>query len=95
MKNFVFIGDKINTLLTGLSPHQLPEIIWRFSKAVPREVRLGISPRLAKVLETMIHNDFSKRYPSAKEALEAIEALKHRTNPPGRQVALTSVLVSA
>ena len=68
--------------LTGLSPHQLPEIIWRISEAVPKEARLGISPRLAKVLDAMIHNDFSKRYPSAKEALEAIEALKHPTNLP-------------
>ena len=82
--------------LTGLSPQQIPEIIWRISEEpVPEEVRLRISPELAKVLAAMIHNDLSQRYLSAKEALEAIEALKHRTNPPERQVALTSFLVSA
>ncbi len=81
--------------LTGLFPHQIPEIIWRSEEAVPKEVHLRNSPELAKVLAAMIHHDFSKRYLSAKEALEAIEALKHRTNPPERQVALTSVLVSA
>ena len=81
--------------LTGLFPHQIPEIIWRSDEAVPKEVHLRNSPELAKVLAAMTHNDFSKRYLSAKEALEAIEALNHRTNTPEPQVALTSILVSA
>ncbi|MBW4495602.1 MAG: tetratricopeptide repeat protein [Oscillatoria princeps RMCB-10] len=63
--------------LTGLLPNQLPtdpateEIIWHD--------RASVSPELAKVLDKMVRYDFRERYPSAAEALRAIEALKAPT----------------
>jgi serine/threonine protein kinase len=61
--------------LTGLNPAlgQLPEdeltaeILWRD--------RTSISPELASILEKMVAYDFRQRYPSAKEALDALNAL--------------------
>ncbi len=63
--------------LTGLLPNQLPtdpateEIIWYD--------RASVNPDLAKVLDKMVRYDFRERYPSAAEALRAIEALKAPT----------------
>jgi eukaryotic-like serine/threonine-protein kinase len=60
--------------LTGVSPrqlqedHQTGEIQWRH--LVPH-----VSNALADVLDTMIRYDFRARYPTAKEALEAIASL--------------------
>jgi serine/threonine protein kinase len=61
--------------LTGLNPAlgQLPEdeetaeILWRD--------RASISPEFASILEKMVAYDFRQRYPSAKEALDALNAL--------------------
>ena len=60
--------------LTGIHPTQLlknsqtKEVIWR-DKA-------RVSPELAGVLETMVYYNYQQRYPSAKEALAAIQALQ-------------------
>jgi serine/threonine protein kinase len=61
--------------LTGLNPAlgQLPEdeataeILWRD--------RTSISEEFASILEKMVAYDFRQRYPSAKEALDALNAL--------------------
>jgi tetratricopeptide (TPR) repeat protein len=59
--------------LTGMNPKQLPEdtysgeILWRD--------RAQVSPALADILDTMVRYDFRQRYPSAKEALEALRPL--------------------
>ncbi len=61
--------------LTGLNPAlgQLPEdestaeILW--------QDRASISPELASIINKMVAYDFRQRYPSAKEALEALNAL--------------------
>ncbi|WP_404788437.1 protein kinase [Altericista sp. CCNU0014] len=61
--------------LTGLNPAlgQLPEdeltaeILWKD--------RASISPEFASILEKMVAYDFRQRYPSAKEALDALNAL--------------------
>ncbi len=61
--------------LTGLNPAlgQLPEdestaeILWKD--------RTSISPEFASILEKMVAYDFRQRYPSAKEALDALNAL--------------------
>ncbi len=64
--------------LTGISPRELPEdsqtgeIIWRD--------RLRISPRLGKVLDTMVRSHFSRRYQNGSEALQAVKALKSGNN---------------
>ncbi|MCU0536375.1 MAG: tetratricopeptide repeat protein [Hydrococcus sp. Prado102] len=60
--------------LTGRSPQDIPtnsqtgEINWHSL--------IRVSPGLTQVLNTMIRYDFRQRYPSAIEALEAIEKLK-------------------
>jgi serine/threonine protein kinase len=61
--------------LTGLNPAlgQLPEdestaeILW--------QDRASVSPELASIIDKMVAYDFRQRYPSAKEALEALNAL--------------------
>ncbi len=61
--------------LTGLNPAlgQLPEdestaeILW--------QDRTSVSPELASIINKMVAYDFRQRYPSAKEALEALNAL--------------------
>lgn len=61
--------------LTGISPNLLPEdsstgqLFWR------NRVQ-HVSARLADVLDTMVCNDYTLRYPSAVEALEALSAIK-------------------
>jgi len=60
--------------ITGIYPTELPEdsqtkeVVWRD--------RARISPELAEVLETMVRYDENQRYPSAKEALAAVQALQ-------------------
>lgn len=60
--------------ITGISPTSLPEdpqtkeVVWRD--------RARVSPELAEVLETMVRYDEQQRYPSAKEALAAVQALQ-------------------
>lgn len=56
--------------LTGIRPRQLPEdekgeIVWRD--------QVQISSELADVLDKMVRYDFRQRYPSAKEALQALK----------------------
>ncbi|WP_066383473.1 MULTISPECIES: serine/threonine-protein kinase [unclassified Anabaena] len=59
--------------LTGVLPHELEEdaktgeIIWR------RYV--NVSPKLAKILDKMVSYNFHQRYPTAKEALQAVKSL--------------------
>ncbi|MBK1988763.1 serine/threonine protein kinase [Sphaerospermopsis aphanizomenoides BCCUSP55] len=59
--------------LTGLLPHELAEdaktgeIIWR--------KYANVSPKLAAVLDKMVSYDFRNRYPTAKEALQAVKNL--------------------
>lgn len=70
--------------LTGLNPAlgQLPEdestaeILW--------QDRASVSPELASIINKMVAYDFRQRYPSAKEALEALNALTmyHQDNSP-------------
>jgi serine/threonine-protein kinase len=73
--------------LTGISPLKLPkdsqnlEMLWRDKAQVSRG--------LADVLDKMVRHDFNERYPSAKEALQALHALKRRG---GSAVTLPSVL---
>lgn len=60
--------------LTGRSPQDIPinsqtgEMNW--------QSLIRVSPGLTQVLNTMVRYDFRQRYPSAIEALEAIEKLK-------------------
>lgn len=59
--------------LTGIYPEKLredpqtSEIIWRD--------RVQVNPKLADILDTMVRYDYRQRYPSAKEALAALQAL--------------------
>jgi tetratricopeptide (TPR) repeat protein len=59
--------------LTGVNPKKLPEdprtseILWRD--------RAQASPELSEILDKMVRYDFRQRYPSAKEALEAMQSL--------------------
>jgi eukaryotic-like serine/threonine-protein kinase len=63
--------------LTGVSPAQLPldtnslEIIWRD--------RTSVSARFADILDKMVRYDFRQRYPSATEALQAVNQLRKPT----------------
>ncbi|NJK36128.1 MAG: protein kinase [Oscillatoriales cyanobacterium SM2_2_1] len=65
-------------VLTGLSPDQLPEdcttgeILWR-DRAV-------VSEPFAEFLQTMVRYHFSQRFPSATEALIALNALSPELN---------------
>ena len=65
--------------LTGKMPQELEEdpdtaeIIWR--------EQIKVSPKLALVLDKMVRYDFRERYPSAKEALAAIQQLKLKQSP--------------
>jgi serine/threonine-protein kinase len=65
--------------LTGLLPHQLEEDIqtaeirWRHL--------VQVSPALADVLDTMVRYDFRQRYPSAVEALAALQQLANPYAP--------------
>ena len=60
--------------LTGVPPRELPddpktgEIRWRD--------RASVSNKLADIVDKMVHFNFSQRYQSAKEALEAVKALQ-------------------
>ncbi|OBQ10015.1 serine/threonine-protein kinase [Anabaena sp. AL09] len=59
--------------ITGLLPDKLEEdiktgeIIWR--------KYVNVSPKLGTVLDKMVSYDFRKRYPTAKEALQAVKKL--------------------
>jgi serine/threonine protein kinase len=59
--------------LTGIYPRKLPEdpqtseIIWR--DLVP------LNPEFADILDVMVRYDYRQRYPSAKEALEALRKI--------------------
>ncbi|QZZ19653.1 tetratricopeptide repeat protein [Leptothermofonsia sichuanensis E412] len=63
--------------LTGVYPKKLKEdpktseIIWRD--------QVQVSPEFANILDTMVRYDFRQRYPSAKEALEALRSLTQTT----------------
>ncbi|WP_082218508.1 protein kinase domain-containing protein [Kamptonema formosum] len=69
--------------LTGISPVKLPkdtqtlEILWRDKAQVSRG--------LANILDKMVRHDWKERYPSAKEALQALEAWKGRGSAVGMQ----------
>lgn len=78
--------------LTGLSPEQLTknndtaEIIW--------QNKVSVSPEFAEVLSTMVRYDFRERYPSAVEALAAINALQDSGIPLSlakTKIALTKI----
>jgi serine/threonine protein kinase len=85
--------------LTGIPPHQLPEdpstgeIIWRDM--------VDVSDRFAEILTTMVRAHFSQRYPSAIEALEALNKLPPLKKPvldrlqflSNRKVSVISALV--
>lgn len=62
--------------LSGLSPRNLPqdEGTGEFCCAA-LEPRLSISPGLATILDRMVRYDYRQRYPSAKEAMEALGQL--------------------
>lgn len=76
--------------LTGIPPLKLPkdsqnlEILWRDKAQVSRE--------LADFLDKMVRHDFNERYPSAKEALQALEALKVRGGSTLTQPSILEVL---
>jgi tetratricopeptide (TPR) repeat protein len=59
--------------LTGTDPRKLPEdsqtseILWRD--------RVAVEPAFADILDTMVRYDYRQRYPSAKEALEALRKI--------------------
>jgi len=67
------VGMTAIQAITGIYPTQLSkdsqskEVIWRD--------RAQVSRGLAEVLETMVRYDHQQRYPSAKEALAAVQAL--------------------
>jgi len=56
--------------LTGLDPRRLPKDP-RTSELMWREL-VTVKPELAEVLDIMVRYDFRQRYPSAHEALEAL-----------------------
>jgi serine/threonine protein kinase len=62
--------------LTGIKPVQLPEdgqtgeVVWRNA--------VNVSDELAKIIETMTRYDWRQRYPSAVEALEAIQQMQEK-----------------
>ena len=66
--------------ITGLLPDKLEEdvktgeIIWR--------KYANVSPKLATVLDKMVSYDFRQRYPTAKEALEAVKGLVNKPKIP-------------
>lgn len=66
--------------ITGLLPDKLEEdiktgeIIWR--------KYANVSPKLATVLDKMVSYDFRHRYPTAKEALEAVKSLVNKPKIP-------------
>ncbi|HIK05986.1 MAG TPA: serine/threonine protein kinase [Trichormus sp. M33_DOE_039] len=66
--------------LTGLMPHQLEEdiqtaeIVWQHL--------VQVSPALADVLDRMVRYDFRQRYPSAVEALAAVQQLGNAAEIP-------------
>jgi eukaryotic-like serine/threonine-protein kinase len=68
-------------VLTGLSPSQLREdpktgeIMWRSF------VQAQVNGALANVIDTMVKPFFSQRYPSAVEALQALEAITGLPKP--------------
>lgn len=66
--------------LTGITPRELPEE-WKTGKILWQK-SLRISRSLTRVLDKMVRSQFSQRYPSAPEALQAVRALKtrHRLN---------------
>lgn len=78
------IGMMAIQCLTGIYPEKLPEdpqtseIIWRD--------QVQVSSEFADILDIMVRYDYRQRYPSAKEALEALKSLT--------QVALTQTLVA-
>jgi serine/threonine protein kinase len=67
------VGMMAVCALTGLSPRQLPqdpvsgELIWHS--------QVSVNPELAGILDTMIRYDCRQRYPSATEALQALNRL--------------------
>jgi serine/threonine-protein kinase len=69
--------------LTGISPVKLPkdpqnlELLWRDKAQVSRG--------LANVLDKMVRHDFNERYPSAKEALQALAALRGRGSSAAKE----------
>ncbi|MBD2021225.1 tetratricopeptide repeat protein, partial [Leptolyngbya sp. FACHB-36] len=69
------VGMMAIQCLTGINPQRFPEdpttseIIWRD--------RVQVSPAFADILDTMVRYDYRQRYPSAKEALEALAPLTH------------------
>ncbi len=72
--------------LTGIRPQELPknsdnfEVIWRN--------RASVSPRLADVLDKMVHYHFNQRYQTAAEALQALTPLPPLppSTPPPRSL---------
>jgi formylglycine-generating enzyme required for sulfatase activity len=70
--------------LTGIFPRRLPEnpqtgdIIWRN--------KVGVSPQLGKILDTMVRRDSRRRYPSAVEALQAVSSLMKEDSSTRRQL---------
>ena len=66
--------------LTGKRPQEFREdpetgkIMWR--------EQITVSPKLGQVLDKMVRYDFRARYPSAREALEAIQQLTPKKSPP-------------
>lgn len=65
--------------LTGLMPHELEEDI-QTAEIVWRQL-VQVSPALADVLDRMVRYDFRQRYPSAVEALAAVQHLGNAYAP--------------
>jgi eukaryotic-like serine/threonine-protein kinase len=73
--------------LTGISPLNFQpdihtgEIIWRNSEENKISFHLQVSPKLAALLDKMVRYDYRQRYPSALEALTALNSLSNLDSP--------------
>jgi eukaryotic-like serine/threonine-protein kinase len=62
--------------LTGIPSHQLPKDPQALSSLLTTETH--VSPKLLKVINRMTSYNFHDRYPSAQEALEAVQKLTNK-----------------
>ncbi|MGF1498911.1 MAG: protein kinase [Elainellaceae cyanobacterium] len=76
--------------LTGISPQrfledeQSGEINWRDRAPL-------VSPELAQIIDCMVRYDYRDRYPSAQEALAALQNLPHHLRQPAAATSLTNL----
>jgi len=89
------LGATLIHLLTGTSPADLPQHQMR----IQFTEHLSLNPHLVKWIEKLTNPDVEERFPTARQALEALnsdflsqEALPKIPQPPGTSVQLSSSL---